>query len=170
MKIRMILLLATTSLLAACAVGPDYKAPKTAPVAAAPFTGAASPAFTQEAAVDHWWTLYSDPLLDRMVDDALKANTDIRVAAARVERARALLRNAKSARLPNTTLDASATRERFSAAQLNSANSNAKPGTMMAGSRSPMRSICSAACGAVSRRPMATGRPSKPMPMRCGWR
>jgi NodT family efflux transporter outer membrane factor (OMF) lipoprotein len=57
-----------------------------------------------------------------MVDDALKANTDIRVAAARVERARALLRNAKSARLPNTTLDASATRERFSAAQLNSAN------------------------------------------------
>ncbi|WP_206239503.1 efflux transporter outer membrane subunit [Novosphingobium terrae] len=122
MKIRMILLLATTSLLAACAVGPDYKAPKTAPVAAAPFTGAASPAFTQEAAADHWWKLYNDPLLDRMVDDALKANTDIRVAAARVERARALLRNAKSARLPSTTLDASATRERFSAAQLTSSN------------------------------------------------
>jgi hypothetical protein len=113
----MILLLATTSLLAACAVGPDYKAPKTAAVAAAPFVGAANPAFTRDAVQDRWWTLYNDPVLTRMVEDALAANTDIRVAAARVERARAMLRNAKAARLPTTSIDASATRDRFSSVQ-----------------------------------------------------
>jgi outer membrane protein TolC len=109
----MIPLLLTTSLLAACAVGPDYKAPKTAAVAAAPFVGAANPAFTRDAVQDRWWTLYNDPVLTRMVEDALAANTDIRVAAARVERARAMLRNAKAARLPTTSIDASATRDRF---------------------------------------------------------
>ena len=113
---RMIPVLLATSLLTACAVGPNYQAPHAATVAAAPFAGAASPAFTQEAAVDKWWTLYNDPVLTRMVEDALHANTDIRVAAARLEHARALLRNARSARLPTTSIDASATRERFSAA------------------------------------------------------
>lgn len=117
MTYKMIPLLLTTSLLAACAVGPDYQAPHTAPIAAAPFTGAADPAFTREAVQDRWWTLYNDPVLTRMVEDALHANTDIRVAAARVEHARALLRGAKSARLPTTSIDASAQRERFSSAQ-----------------------------------------------------
>lgn len=117
MTFRMIPLLVGTSLLAACAVGPDYKAPHPAAVATAPFAGADNPAFTRDAAQDRWWTLYNDPVLTRMVEDALRANTDIRVAAARVERARALLRDAKSARLPTTTIDASAQRERFSSVQ-----------------------------------------------------
>jgi outer membrane protein, multidrug efflux system len=117
MKLSIIPLLAGTSLLAACAVGPDYKAPQTHAVAAAPFAGAASPAFTQDAAADTWWTLYNDPLLNRMVQDALRANTDIRVAAARVEHARALLRDAKASRLPTTSIDASAQRDRFSSVQ-----------------------------------------------------
>jgi len=113
-----LVMLLATSMLSACAVGPNYQAPRTAPVAAAPFAQGAGPAFTRDAAVDKWWTLYNDPVLTRMVEDALHANTDIRVAAARVQKARALLRDAKAARLPTTTLDASATRERFSAAQV----------------------------------------------------
>jgi NodT family efflux transporter outer membrane factor (OMF) lipoprotein len=123
MKLQLIPLLMATTLLTACAVGPDYKAPKTTAIAAAPFVGAANPAFTRDAAQDRWWTLYNDPVLTRMVDDALAANTDIRVAAARVEHARALLRNAKSARLPTSTIDASATRERFSTAQFTTTSS-----------------------------------------------
>ena len=70
---RLIPLLLATSLLTACAVGPDYQAPQTATVAAAPFMGAAGPAFTGNAAADKWWTLYNDPVLTRMVDDALGA-------------------------------------------------------------------------------------------------
>lgn len=112
-----IALLLGASALTACAAGPDYKAPATPTTAAAPFIGAASPAVSAAAAQDHWWTLYNDPLLDRLVGDALAANTDLRVAVARIEKARASLRGAKSDRLPQTSLGASAMRSRTSAAQ-----------------------------------------------------
>ena len=72
---------------------------------------------TQAPADDHWWRLYQDPLLDGLVRDALAANTDIRVAVARLERARAQLRGARSDRLPSTTLSGSPTYGRVSEAQ-----------------------------------------------------
>ena len=99
-------LLLGASALTACAAGPDYKAPAPPPLAAAPFMGAANPALSANPAQERWWALYHDPLLDQLVDDALAANTDIRQAVARIERARASLRGAKSDRLPQTNLDA----------------------------------------------------------------
>jgi outer membrane protein TolC len=165
----MIPLLLTTSLLAACAVGPDYKAPKTAAVAAAPFVGAANPAFTRDAVQDRWWTLYNDPVLTRMVEDALAANTDIRVAAARVERARAMLRNAKAARLPTTSIDASAQRDRFSSVQFGT-SSAAREAWYYDGGLSLSYEVD--LFGRVRRgwrRPMAMPMPQRPMPMACGW-
>ncbi|WP_408588932.1 efflux transporter outer membrane subunit [Novosphingobium sp.] len=111
-------LLLVMSLLSGCAVGPDYH-PATTPVSAsAPFVAADTAATTRGAVVERWWELYGDPVLDREVAVALAANTDLRVAAARVDRARALLRGARSERLPTTALGASAQRERFSSAQL----------------------------------------------------
>ncbi|HUD91914.1 efflux transporter outer membrane subunit [Sphingobium sp.] len=112
-----IALLLGASALTACAAGPDYKAPATPTTAAAPFIGAANPAVAQAPADDHWWRLYNDPLLDGLVKDALSANTDIRVAVARLERARAQLRGARSDRLPSTTLSGSPTYGRASQAQ-----------------------------------------------------
>ncbi|WIW87722.1 efflux transporter outer membrane subunit [Sphingobium sp. V4] len=112
-----IALLLGASALTACAAGPDYKAPATPTTAAAPFIGAATPAVVQAPADDHWWRLYNDPLLDGLVKDALSANTDIRVAVARLERARAQLRGARSDRLPGTTLSGSPTYGRVSQAQ-----------------------------------------------------
>jgi NodT family efflux transporter outer membrane factor (OMF) lipoprotein len=105
------ILLATLSslALAACAAGPNYVAPIPAPKAAAPFIGAANPAFTTAAADDHWWRLYRDPVLDGLVADALAANTDIRVAVARLDKARASLRGVRSDRLPQTSIGASGT-------------------------------------------------------------
>lgn len=100
-------LLAATSL-AGCAVGPNYVAPTPPPTAAAPFLGANSPAVSVAEPQGNWWQLYRDPVLDRLVADALAANTDIRVAVARIERARASLRGARSEALPNTTIGASA--------------------------------------------------------------
>jgi len=107
-------LLAAASLLAlaACAVGPDYAPPATPTSAAAPFLGSASPAVTTAEATDGWWRLYRDPVLDGLIADALAANTDIRVAVARLERARAGLRGARSDRLPQTSVGASATYQR----------------------------------------------------------
>jgi multidrug efflux system outer membrane protein len=110
------LLLGATAL-TACAAGPDYQAPKTASTAAAPFIGAVPPAVSAAPAADNWWRLYSDPVLDRLVADALAANTDIRVAVARLEKARAQLRGARSDRLPQTGISGSVTYGRASEAQ-----------------------------------------------------
>ena len=56
-----------------------------------------------------WWRLYQDPVLDQLIADALAANTDVRVAVARLEKARSALRGARSDRLPQTSLSAGAT-------------------------------------------------------------
>jgi NodT family efflux transporter outer membrane factor (OMF) lipoprotein len=96
--------------LAACGAGPDYVRPQTAASAAAPFIGAtASPVVTAEAPSDNWWQLYQDPVLDRLVADALVANKDIAVARANLAKARASLREHKADRLPQTEIEASST-------------------------------------------------------------
>jgi multidrug efflux system outer membrane protein len=116
---RIALLLAATSMLAGCAVGPDYAHPKTAASAAQPFLGGGQPAVAATApADDQWWHLYNDPVLDGLIADALVANTDLRVAVANLEKARAQLRGAKSDRLPQTTIQASADYERLPVSQV----------------------------------------------------
>ena len=54
-----------------------------------------------QADLAHWWSQWQDPALARHVDDALRANTDVRVAQARVREARALAAVAESARYPS---------------------------------------------------------------------
>lgn len=109
-SLRSVLLLTAGSLsLAACAAGPDYARPSVAPAAERPFIGSSSPAVLSEAPQGDWWRLYQDPVLDGLVADALRANTDLRVALANVERARALLRESRSDALPQTSIDAGAT-------------------------------------------------------------
>ena len=96
--------------LAACApVGPDYARPATPSSAAAPFIGSGSPAVTAEAPPGDWWRLYEDPVLDRLVADALAENKDLAIATANLARARALLRERGAGRLPQTQIDAGAT-------------------------------------------------------------
>lgn len=92
--------------LAGCAVGPDYVAPVATAPAQAPFTSGADPAFVPEQPPERWWRLFDAPALDRLIDEALAANTDLRVAAANLEQARAALREVRSARLPSTSVSA----------------------------------------------------------------
>ena len=54
---------------------------------------------------DDWWRLYDDPVLDDLVRSALAANADLRVAYANLDGARAALRQARAARLPQTTIE-----------------------------------------------------------------
>jgi NodT family efflux transporter outer membrane factor (OMF) lipoprotein len=110
-------LLAATSL-AACAVGPDYVAATPPPRSEVPFAGVTSPEVTAAAPRDDWWQLYDDPVLNGLVQDALAANTDVRVAVARIERARAQLRGSRADRLPQTGIDGSATYGRVSESQV----------------------------------------------------
>ncbi|ESQ86124.1 hypothetical protein AEAC466_02735 [Asticcacaulis sp. AC466] len=48
-----------------------------------------------------WWRSFNDPVLDRLVETALANNTDIAIAAARVEEARAQFRVSEGALLPS---------------------------------------------------------------------
>jgi NodT family efflux transporter outer membrane factor (OMF) lipoprotein len=91
--------------LSACTLGPDYKpAPVPASggfVAATPVTAGAQPLPAE------WWRLYDDPALDALIAQAFVANTDVRVATANLRRARAVLLESKSQRLPTTDVSAS---------------------------------------------------------------
>src|SRR5690606_8917292 len=91
-------LLATA--LAACSVGPDFVRPDVAvpevfvqspATTAADGTPAADPAF---------WTTFGDPQLTALVEQALDANHDLRIALASYDRANALLRGARFDYLP----------------------------------------------------------------------
>ena len=102
------LLIAGVSLAAtACAVGPKYHAPVEAPVALA----AQDPRLVTSQAEDAaWWRAFGDPELDELIQRALVANTDLRIAVARVHQARALFRDAQLDRFPRVTSDATYTR------------------------------------------------------------
>jgi NodT family efflux transporter outer membrane factor (OMF) lipoprotein len=113
MRMKYLTTLASALALAACASGPDYARPATASTAAGPFVAANSPAIQPLAPVpDNWWRLYSDPVLDGLIADALAHNTDVRAAVARLARARASLRETKVDRLPQGGVSASGTRGR----------------------------------------------------------
>ncbi|HEX6704090.1 MAG TPA: TolC family protein [Albitalea sp.] len=108
---RRALLVAWIALLSACAaVGPQPSRPSDAlansRAANAAFLGADAAAFVREPVPGAWWRLYQSPTLDRLVLDALAANTDLRVAAANLARAQAGLEHADAAARPSTTLQA----------------------------------------------------------------
>ncbi len=92
-------------LVGACAVGPNYERPKTPPPAAEAFQTEVSGTSTADP-VDLWWRLYDDPALDNLIQRALAANTDLRVARANLLRAQAELREARSGLLPNGNVTA----------------------------------------------------------------
>ncbi len=109
MHIRLFSIAASALVLAACATGPDYAAPPASASAAAPFVMAqGSPLVSNAQPGGNWWRLYEDPVLDGLVRDALASNTDIRVAIARLARARASLREERGAREPQLGASGSA--------------------------------------------------------------
>lgn len=94
-------------LLAACAVGPDYQRPAALPPEQVRLTEALeNGAVTPSPLPDQWWHLFNDTELDRLVTQALAKNTDLRVAAANLQRARAVLSEAGAARLPTSDTSA----------------------------------------------------------------
>ncbi len=78
-------------LLSGCMVGPDYKRPALDLPAAfnEPDVSRAPMAVPQK-----WWTLYNDATLNALIEEGLARNADVKLAAARVEEAEGLLREA----------------------------------------------------------------------------
>lgn len=75
------------AVLSGCAMGPDYKRPDT--VVPENHRGAAAPATEASFADLAWWDATTDPVLKKLVAEALEKNQDLKIAAARVEEYRA---------------------------------------------------------------------------------
>jgi outer membrane protein, multidrug efflux system len=97
--------------LSSCTVGPDYHLPDGAqsnnPAASGQFGGVRGQNSLAITPVpDDWWKLYADTRLDNLIHLALAANTDLRSAAANLERSHALLAEAKTLQEPSVMLNA----------------------------------------------------------------
>jgi len=113
--IVLVLLAALAAALAGCAVGPDYRKPDT-PVARQ-FAGTPQGPYSAADAQVRFWTQFGDPTLDRLVDEALAANHDLRIALGHLAEARAERRAGKLDLLPTVTASGGYVDERFSAAE-----------------------------------------------------
>jgi len=103
------LLIAALGLAAGCAVGPDYEPPKTEVPAAW-----GEQADTTSADLSRWWTVFNDQSLNVLIERAVKSNHDLRIAAGRVNEARAQLGVAMGALLPEVNFGASNIHSRIS--------------------------------------------------------
>jgi NodT family efflux transporter outer membrane factor (OMF) lipoprotein len=90
-------LTALLPLLAACATGP--KIPKPNVVLPVAYESQPTPA-SADVPIEKWWTLYNDPQLQSLVEEALHNAPDARSAMARLEQAKAVRSSALSAFWP----------------------------------------------------------------------
>lgn len=101
-------IVAAMTLLSACAAGPDYLPPETAP---AEFRHASEAGLTQDTFEAAWWRRFGDPVLDGLITRALSDDLDLRIAAARVREARALFRETRLDYAPAVTTHAAYQRQ-----------------------------------------------------------
>ncbi|HEY6453730.1 MAG TPA: efflux transporter outer membrane subunit [Steroidobacteraceae bacterium] len=102
---RCLVPLAVATVLAGCALGPNYRRPTAAvtesyknPVASAPVLP------------DEWWTLFNDPMLNDLESQVIVNNQNIAEASAAYMQARAVVRQDRSNLLPSIDLSGGATR------------------------------------------------------------
>ena len=107
---------AAVAVAAGCAVGPDYHKPGAdVPPAWQPEAPWREAAPNDAALKGDWWRLFQDDALNPLVDRALTGNQNLRVAAARLDQARAQLTAAAADLYPAVGLSAAAARGRTSA-------------------------------------------------------
>lgn len=108
---RTLVVLISTSLVAGCAVGPDYQRPEIS--LSERFLGQDAveqrPVSSTADLID-WWAGFGDPQLTRFVTLALQQNLDLAQAEARIAQARAGLGAANAALLPSGSINGQAAR------------------------------------------------------------
>jgi multidrug efflux system outer membrane protein len=102
------------ALLAACSASlPPIEAERLPPTPLAYKEGSFAVAAPAEALPrGEWWKAFSDPVLDELIERADRANTGIRIAAARLAEARAFVRASDAPRMPQIDASAGAARGR----------------------------------------------------------
>jgi multidrug efflux system outer membrane protein len=113
--LRLSLVIALSS---SCVAGPNYKKPAV-PTPSAYRGASAEPAVTPDVAAhvatfgdEKWWDAFQDDALRDLIRAALQQNYDVRIAAARILGARALLGIARADQLPGINALASVANER----------------------------------------------------------
>ena len=110
MKRAIIILLATAALAGCKTVGPNYQRP---PVAIPDqFYGANGAPSAASLADAPWFDVFGDPTLRALIDEALRNGYDARIAAARVEEARARFGIVNADRYPTVGYEINPTRQR----------------------------------------------------------
>ncbi len=117
-------------LLGGCTLGPDFVRPK--PPAVDGYTAQPMPAKTAAADVPgggaqefikgmdipgQWWTLFRSEPLNRLIEEALRANPSLQAAHASLRQARETLAAQQGTRLPSVTAGGSAARDKISDSQ-----------------------------------------------------
>jgi NodT family efflux transporter outer membrane factor (OMF) lipoprotein len=107
-------------LVGACTVGPDYTAPTPPKVAGwrdpSTHPGGAARAVSSTTDPDpQWWNAFRDPVLSRLIGQAIAGNLDLQQAVLRVVEARQNVVTARAAGLPSLNGQASYTREQIGA-------------------------------------------------------
>ena len=95
-------------ILSACTLGPDYERP---PVEMPKDFGVVQ---GQAQPPQQWWALFKDPVLDKLVEEALAANRDLKAAAERIEQSRAQVMVARARLSPDAGIQYDAARTRAS--------------------------------------------------------
>ncbi len=141
-------------LLAGCKVGPDYHAPPAAGVTEAfkeapPGWTFAQPQDTADKGA--WWSVYNDPLLDRLERRVAVGNQNVRQFEAQYREAKATVDVARSALFPTLNASASATRSLRSGGFVSSGTgTGATTGTALGGSTSSTLTGTGAATGSTT--------------------
>lgn len=116
-RIGQAVLMGTTILsLAACAVGPKYKAPAVPAPPAYKEVGDWKTAQPSDQNLGgNWWEIFQDPQLNALEQQISVSNQNLKAAVAQYQEARAALRYARADYYPTVTTNPSAVRQRYSA-------------------------------------------------------
>jgi outer membrane protein, multidrug efflux system len=96
-------------MLTGCAVGPNYKRPPvTVPGGYRGLAPDSGPETIASIGDEKWWTVFQDEQLQALIREALSQNYDVRIAAARVLQAQAVLGITRADQFPTITGGASA--------------------------------------------------------------
>jgi multidrug efflux system outer membrane protein len=96
------------ALIAGCMVGPDYKRP----AVDVPKTFEYESRDAVDTADTEWWKQFGDPVLDALIAEALANNKSVKIAAANVLQATAVLTQTRSQLFPQVSYDATGGRAR----------------------------------------------------------
>jgi len=110
---RLPFLLTALGIALGCSVGPDYVKPS--PHMPSEWHAAPDPAVVPgKTIIRRWWTVFGDPMLTRLIEEAAESNLGVRAAVARVDEARARLGVVTGERVPRVGAQGAVTHQRNS--------------------------------------------------------